>query len=132
MAEEMLEAWGSFGAAINIILLTGAPDLTGGTWDTDLSAIEIDGGGYARQSIQITDFSLPSGNNPVTVESEVNVTFGPATGGDWDQISHVALAQYIGGNAILSVIPLAQPVTVTEGNLLEIAAGDLQLLVGSA
>jgi len=128
----MTAAWSQFGAAISVILLTGSPELTAGTWDTDLSTVEIDGGGYARQSIQLTDFSDPAGNNPVTIASEVGIAFGPAEGGDWAQVTHVALAQYIGGNAILSVSPLAQPVVVEEGNILEIAAGDLQLLVGSA
>jgi hypothetical protein len=132
MAEEMIGAWSEFGAALNVALLTGAPGLTAGTWDTDLSAIELDSTGYARQSIQLTDFSAPSGNNPVTVVSEVDLTFGPATDGDWDQVTHVALVQSIGGDAILSVIPLATPITVTQGTQLVVAAGDLQLLVGSA
>jgi hypothetical protein len=130
----MAEVWDGFGSDIAVVLLTAAPALTDGVWATDLSGIELEGDGYARRTIALSDFSDPTGNNPVTRSNEVPVLFGPNTSGaEWPQVSHVSLVGVQPSLlTVFSVIPLALPVVVTATGQAEIAPGDLQLVVGSA
>ena len=76
-------------------LFTSDPSL--GSTDELLEAgtftTEVSGNGYARKAVS---FGAASGGSAT---SDANVTFDPASGGDWGEITHIAIVSSATGGA---------------------------------
>lgn len=84
---------------------------------------ELSGNGYARQS---ATFGAASGG---VVSNSGDLTFGPNTGSNWGNVSHVSVWTAVSGGNCLMHGALSAPVTINVNDSLKIATGDLDLSV---
>lgn len=101
--------------------------------DTTLSGKEVANSfAYARQTLNpgTGNWAATSGGNGTTSNSST-ITFGPASGGSWGTVTHVAIcddATYNGGN-LLFWGALTTSKTVNDGDTLRFNTGDLQIQI---
>ncbi len=80
---------------------------------------ESSGGGYARQAVTFGAPSNGSGSN------SGDITFGPATGSDWTQVTHygffdaVSAGNYLGGGSLTAAktVAVGETAKFSTGNL---------------
>lgn len=85
----------------------------------DTGANELSGNGYARQT---ATFSAPAGGQ---TSNSGTITFGPASGGDWAQATHVSIWDAESAGNCLYAGALTTPKTVEDGDSGQFAAGAL-------
>lgn len=86
----------------------------------DASGTELSGSGYARQAI---NFSAASGG---TTSNNANVDFPSATG-NWGSVSHYSLWDASSGGNMLIHGAFTTAKTISTGDILRIASGDLDI-----
>jgi len=94
--------------------------LSTGSFGDDNSGTEISGNGYARQSIA---FDAASGG---TTDNTSNVDF-PAATGSWGTVSHYGLFDASSSGNLLIHGAFSSSKAVTTGDILRIAAGELDI-----
>lgn len=94
--------------------------LSTGSFADDNSGTELTGNGYARQSIAFD--AAASG----TTDNTSNVDF-PAATGSWGTVSHYGLFDASSGGNLLIHGAFTVSKTVASGDILRIAAGELDI-----
>jgi hypothetical protein len=94
--------------------------LSTGSFADDNSGTELTGNGYARQSIAFD--AAASG----TTDNTSNVDF-PAATGSWGTVSHYGLFDALSGGNLLIHGAFTTSKTVAIGDILRIAAGELDI-----
>ena len=94
--------------------------LSTGSFGDDNSGTEISGNGYARQSIA---FDAASGG---TTDNTSNVDF-PAATGSWGTVSHYGIFDASSSGNLLIHGAFSSSKAVTTGDILRIAAGELDI-----
>jgi len=94
--------------------------LSTGSFADDNSGTELTGNGYARQSIAFD--AAASG----TTDNTSNVDF-PAATGSWGTVSHYGLFDALSGGNLLIHGAFTTSKTVATGDILRIAAGELDI-----
>lgn len=97
----------------------------------DASGTEVSGGSYARVALAQADWNAPvaSGGGQL-IDNAVAVTFPTATA-SWGTVTHVGLFDASTGGNLLYHGALASSKAVGDGDTFEIAAGDLDITIGS-
>lgn len=80
---------------------------------------EISGNGYARKA---ATFSAASGGS---ITTSGNITFDPASGGDWGTITHIAILDAASAGNVLFYGALTTSKTIEDGDTFQITAGNL-------
>tara|TARA_R110000803_G_scaffold199203_1_gene263164 strand:- start:570 stop:1001 length:432 start_codon:yes stop_codon:yes gene_type:complete len=83
---------------------------------------------YVRKAATFSAAASPGG----TITTSGNITFDPANGGDWGEITHIAIidgATHGAGN-ILFYGTLATAKTIQDGDTFQITAGNLTVTLG--
>jgi len=80
---------------------------------------EISGNGYARVA---ATFSAASGGS---ITTSGNVTFNPASGGDWGTITHIAILDNSASGNVLFYGTLTTSKTIQDGDTFQITSGNL-------
>jgi hypothetical protein len=98
-------------------------DPSTGSTDENLEAgtltDEVSGNGYARKSVS---FGAASGGSATT---DANVTFDPASGGDWGEITHIAIIDALTTGNVLFYGTLTTAKTIQDGDTFQITSGNL-------
>lgn len=94
--------------------------LSTGSFNDDNSGTELSGSGYARQSIAFNAASSGTADNSGAVDF-------PAATGSWGSISHFGLFDASTGGNLLIHGALTASKTVATGDILRIAAGDMDI-----
>jgi hypothetical protein len=97
-----------------VALHTGDPGESG-------SANELVGNGYARQAVTFEDAASGATQN------EAQLTFGPNTGTNWGQVTHISVWDAASGGNCLFKGALSSAVTINVGDSLVIGAGNLDI-----
>lgn len=99
----------------HVALFTAAPLADG----SNVSAVEVSGNAYARQPVS---FSVPS----AAACSNTNaVSFGPATGPGWSNVTHYGIMSALTGGSLVYFDALPASVTVVSGYGINFAANQL-------
>lgn len=80
---------------------------------------EISGNGYTRKA---ATFSAASGGS---ITTSGNITFDPASGGDWGTITHIAILDALTAGNVLFYGALTTSKTIEDGDTFQITAGNL-------
>lgn len=80
---------------------------------------EISGNGYARKA---ATFSAASGGS---ITTSGNITFDPASGGNWGTITHIAILDAASAGNVLFYGALTTSKTIEDGDTFQITAGNL-------
>jgi len=80
---------------------------------------EISGNGYARKA---ATFSAASGGS---ITTSGNITFDPASGGNWGTITHIAILDAASSGNVLFYGALTTSKTIEDGDTFQITAGNL-------
>ena len=80
---------------------------------------EISGNGYARKA---ATFSAASGGS---ITTSGNITFDPASGGNWGTITHIAILDAASSGNVLFYGALTTSKTSEDGDSFQITAGNL-------
>lgn len=73
-------------------------------------ASELSATGYARVAVNMIPI------DPQIISNDANVSFGPASGGDWTEVSYWGLWDAVSGGNFVASGPLNSPVTVLSGD----------------
>ena len=129
VATDMIGAWATYGDPLYLALCHSAPVAVVGAWT--LVGVELTDTGYARQAVAMSVFDAATGNDPVTRTSNVAIDFaGNTSGGDWTEITHVAILNNA-QDTVLSSIALPSPIVVGDTEAVQVPSGLLQLIVDS-
>jgi hypothetical protein len=85
----------------------------------DGSVGELSGNGYARQSATFTE------DTNGLVDNDADITFGPNTGVNWGDVTHVSVWTAVSSGQCLYKGALSSPVTINVNDSLRFAAGQL-------
>jgi hypothetical protein len=99
-----------------VALHTADPGETGAT-------AELSGNGYARQAATFTE------DTNGLVDNDSDVTFGPNTGSNWGNVTHVSVWDTVSAGNCLAKGALSSPVTINVNDSLKLAAGSLDISV---
>lgn len=80
---------------------------------------EISGNGYTRKA---ATFSAASGGS---ITTSGNITFDPASGGNWGTITHIAILDAASAGNVLFYGALTTSKTIEDGDTFQITAGNL-------
>ena len=80
---------------------------------------EVSGNGYARKA---ATFSAASGGS---ITTSGNITFDPASGGNWGTITHIAVLDASTAGNVLFYGTLTTSKTIEDGDTFQITAGNL-------
>ena len=80
---------------------------------------EISGNGYARKA---ATFSAASAGS---ITTSGNITFDPASGGNWGTITHIAILDAASAGNVLFYGALTTSKTIEDGDTFQITAGNL-------
>ena len=94
--------------------------LSTGSFNDDNSGTELSGSGYARQSIAFNAASNGTADNSGSVDF-------PAATGSWGTVSHFGLFDASTGGNLLIHGALTASKVVDTGDILRIAAGDMDI-----
>jgi len=94
--------------------------LSTGSFNDDNSGTELSGSGYARQSIAFNAASSGTADNSGAVDF-------PAATGSWGTVSHFGLFDASTGGNLLIHGALTASKAVATGDILRIAAGDMDI-----
>jgi hypothetical protein len=98
-------------------------DPSTGSTDENLEAgtltDEVSGNGYARKSVS---FGAAADGSATT---DANVTFDPASGGDWGEITHIAIIDALTTGNVLFYGTLTTAKTIQDGDTFQITSGNL-------
>jgi hypothetical protein len=94
--------------------------LSTGSFNDDNSGTELSGSGYARQSIAFNAASSGTADNSGAVDF-------PAATGSWGTVSHFGLFDASTSGNLLIHGALTASKTVATGDILRIAAGDMDI-----
>jgi len=98
-------------------------DPSTGSTDENLEAgtltDEVSGFDYARKAVS---FGAASGGSAT---SDANVTFDPANGGDWGEITHIAIMDALTAGNVLFYGTLTTAKTIQDGDTFQITSGNL-------
>lgn len=98
---------------IYLALFTAAPNDAGG-------GTEVSGDGYARQVVEFDAAHATNG----TAASSTAASF-TANGGNWGEITHVALFDAVTGGNMLFHSAITTPRTINDGDTLNFAIGSV-------
>jgi hypothetical protein len=99
-----------------VALHTADPGETGAT-------AELSGNGYARQSAAFTE------DTNGLVDNDADVTFGPNTGSNWGEITHISIWDAVSSGNCLAKGAISSPVTINVNDSLKFAAGQLDVSI---
>lgn len=94
--------------------------LSTGSFNDDNSGTELSGNGYARQSIAFSAASSGTASNSGAVDF-------PAATGSWGTVSHFGLFDASTGGNLLIHGALTASKAVDTGDILRVAAGDMDI-----
>jgi hypothetical protein len=84
----------------------------------------VSGAGYTREA---TGTLSVSGTSPTNCTNDAAIEFGPASGGNWGTITHIAIFDASTSGNMLGWAQLTSSRTINDGDVLRIPAGDLDI-----
>lgn len=111
-------------AALYVALCTAATSDS----DTGSTITEPAGFGYARQQNDPSDSNWSGASATDGLTDNVGaITFGPASGGNWGSITHIAICDALTNGNMLFHGALNQSKTINDGDSLTFSIGDLNI-----